>query len=321
MHYNVIDLFCGAGGFSKGFQDVGFNIVLGIDNFEPVAKTFKLNFPNAIVICEDIKNVYSDEIQTYLKGKIPHVVIGSPPCEPFTAANPNRKEKPLDRLYVDPQGQLTLEFIRIVKQLKPEVFIMENVPQIMEGELKRALIREFKSAGYKKIFFNVLKAEDYSTPSHRVRVFISNIPIKPKRTYKRIVVEEALKNLPPPGSPNVMNHDVPPISSRKLRKIRKLKWGQALVRYHGFRGRQLPNLIRLHPKKIAPTVLGSSRFIHPYENRFLTVREQARLMGYPDNFVFLGGRDVQYNQVGESVPVPLSKAIAEVVLENLKKNY
>jgi len=321
MCYNVIDLFCGAGGFSKGFQDIGFNIVLGIDNFEPVAKTFKLNFPNAIVICEDIKSIYSDEIQSYFKGKIPHVVIGSPPCEPFTAANPNRRERPLDRLYVDPQGQLTLEFIRIVKQLKPEVFIMENVPQIMEGELKRALIREFKSAGYEKIFFNVLKAEDYGTPSHRVRVFISNIPIRPKRTHKKIIVEEALKNLPPPGSLNVMNHDVPPISRRKLRKIRRLKWGQALVRYHGFRGRQLPNLIRLHPKKIAPTVLGSSRFIHPYEDRFLTVREQARLMGYPDNFVFLGGRDVQYNQVGESVPVPLSKAIAEVVLENLKKNY
>ncbi len=321
MCYNVIDLFCGAGGFSKGFQDIGFNIVLGIDNFEPVAKTFKLNFPNAIVICEDIKSIYSDEIQSYLKGKIPHVVIGSPPCEPFTAANPNRKEKPLDRLYVDLQGQLTLEFIRIVKQLKPEVFIMENVPQIMEGELKTALIREFKSAGYEKIFFNILKAEDYGTPSHRVRVFISNIPIRPKRTYKKIIVEEALKNLPPLGSSNVMNHDVPPISRRKLRKIRRLKWGQALIRYHGFRGRQLPNLIRLHPKKIAPTVLGSSRFIHPYEDRFLTVREQARLMGYPDNFVFLGGRDVQYNQVGESVPVPLSKAIAEVVLEHLREKY
>ena len=104
-----------------------------------------------------------------------------------------------------------------------------------------------------------------------------------------------------------------------MRRIRKLKWGQALIRYYGFKGKQLPNLIRLHPKKIAPTVLGSSRFIHPYEDRFLTVREQARLMGYPDNFVFLGGRDVQYNQVGESVPVPLSRAIAEVVLEYLTR--
>jgi len=315
--YNVIDLFCGAGGFSKGFYDLGFNIVLGLDNFEPVARTFKFNFSNSIVICEDIRNVYSDEILTYLKGKVPHIIIGSPPCEPFTAANPNRKESPLDRLYVDLQGQLTLEFIRIVKQLKPEIFIMENVPQIMENGLKKALIREFKDAGYNRVFFNILRAEDYGTPSHRIRVFISNIPIKPKKKHKRITVEEALKDLPPPGTSGVMNHELPPLSKKKLRRIRKLKWGQALIRYYGFKGKQLPNLIRLHPKKIAPTVLGSSRFIHPYEDRFLTVREQARLMGYPDNFVFLGGRDVQYNQVGESVPVPLSRSIAEVVLEYL----
>ncbi len=315
---NLVDLFCGAGGFAKGFYDLGFNIVLAIDNFKLASETYKANFPEAIVVTEDIRDIGCDFIFKILDGKDIDVVIGSPPCEPFTGANPRRKEKPLDRLYSDPMGQLTLEFIRIVKCLKPRIFIMENVPQILDDGLKHALRREFRNAGYSNIFFNILRAEDYGTPSHRVRVFISNIKIKPKRTVKKyITVEEALKDLPEPGSSEVPNHEPVPLSPRKLRRIAKVKWGQALIRYEGFKGKLLPNLIRLHPKKLAPTVLGSSRFIHPFEDRFLTVREQARLMGYPDNFVFLGGRDAQFNQVGESVPVPLSKAIASVVLEKL----
>ncbi len=315
--FNVVDLFCGAGGFAKGFYDEGFNIVLAIDNFKPASETYKANFPDTIVLTEDIREV-SCELVRKILGKIHiHAIIGSPPCEPFTAANPRRKEKPLDRLYVDPMGRLTLEFIRFVRCFKPEVFVMENVPQILDNGLKQALYREFRAAGYSKVFFNILRAEDYGTPSHRVRVFISNIPIKPKRLRRKIIVEEALKNLPEPGSQNIPNHDPVPLSPRKLRRISKVKWGQALIRYEGFKGKLLPNLIRLHPKKLAPTVLGSSRFIHPYEDRFLTVREQARLMGYPDNFIFLGGRDSQFNQVGESVPVPLSKTIASTVMKYL----
>ncbi len=319
MKFNVIDLFCGAGGFARGFVETGFfNIVLAIDNMEPIARTFKLNFPNTIVLCEDIKNINQRVLENLLPTNRIDVVIGSPPCEPFTAANPRRKPNPLDRLYADPIGQLVLHYIRIVDYIRPKVFIMENVPHIIEGELKNALRKEFKRIGYPKIFFNILRAEDYGTPSHRLRVFISNIPIRPKRVKKRITVQEALQDLPPP-TPNIPNHDPVPVSPKKLRRISRLKWGQALVRFYGFKGRLYPNLIRLHPHKIAPTVLGCSRFIHPYEGRFLTVREQARLMGFPDDHVFLGGRDIQFNQVGEAVPVPLSKAIAQVVYEKLKE--
>jgi Site-specific DNA methylase len=81
--------------------------------------------------------------------------------------------------------------------------------------------------------------------------------------------------------------------------------------YRAYGDRNIPLYVRLHPDELAPTVLGNSRFIHPFEDRFLTVREQARLMSYPDDHVFLGSRDEQYNQVGEAVPVALSKAIAE----------
>jgi DNA (cytosine-5)-methyltransferase 1 len=316
--YNFIDLFCGAGGFSLGFYLTGkFKPVLAIDNFKPAAETYKANFPEALVLVEDIKSIRERELSELVKPDQVDVIIGGPPCEPFTGANPSRQKNPIDRLYVDPQGQLVLHFIRILGFYKPRVFIMENVPAIVEGELREALIREFKRIGYERVYFNILNAEHYETPSKRRRVFISNIPINPPRSKRRVTVAEALRDLPPP-TPVIPNHDPPPeLPWRKLRKVARKKWGEALVYFHGAKG-LIPNLVKLDPDDVAPTVMGSSRFIHPFENRLLTVREQARLMGFPDTFIFMGGRDAQYNMVGEAVPVPLAKAIALYVYEVLQ---
>ena len=318
--YSYIDLFSGAGGFSLGMHLVGrFKSLLAVDNFKYAALTYKVNFPHTLVLVEDIKELVNRKLSVLVKPSEVDVIIGSPPCEPFTGANPNRQKHPLDRLYVDPIGQLTLHFIRIVGYYKPRVFIMENVPAIMEGELKNALIKEFKRIGYNEIYFNILRAEHYGTPSKRTRVFVSNIQINPPRANRRLTVKEALKDLPPPGVGYIPNHDPPPeLPWRKLKRVVKLKKKQALIYYHGAR-QLLPNLIKLDPDDTAPTVLGSSRFIHPFENRLLTVREQARLMGFPDTFIFIGGRDSQYNMIGEAVPVPLAKSIAEVVFEKLNQ--
>ena len=315
----LVDLFSGAGGFARGFEEAGFTTVLAIDNDRAASRSFMANFPTATVLVEDIRDVSCDDVKYILGGVSVDVIIGSPPCEPYTGANPRRKERPLDRLYSDPEGALVLEFIRIVSCLKPKVFVMENVPAIMEGELKSALVKEFKKCGYERIFFNVLRAHEHGTPSRRSRVFISNIPLRPKRLRKVITVWEAIGDLPEPShDPIIPNHEPPPpFSGKKLKRVIRLRWGSSLIKYEGAEGRMLPNLIKLHPKKLAPTVLGSSRFIHPYEFRLLTVREQARLMGFPDYHVFLGGRDEQYNQVGEAVPPPLARAIALEVLRYL----
>lgn len=316
--YNVIDLFSGAGGFSLGFHLTNrYRSILAVDNFKFAALTYKANFPNSTMILSDIKELHSQDLLSFVKPDEVDIIIGSPPCEPFTGANPRRERNPLDRLYVDPQGQLTLHFIRVVGLYRPRVFIMENVPAITENGLKEALIIEFKRIGYSKIYFNILQAEKHGTPSHRTRVFISNIPIKPRSSQHLITVVEALKGLPPPGSPYIANHEPPPeLPWQKLRKLPRLRAGKAMIYYQGASG-LLPNLIKLDPWRVAPTVLGSSRFIHPFEPRLLTVREQARLMGFPDSFVFIGGRDSQYNMVGEAVPPPLAMSIAQVVASKL----
>ncbi|MHA1595266.1 MAG: DNA cytosine methyltransferase, partial [Candidatus Baldrarchaeia archaeon] len=278
------------------------------------------NFPEAVVIVEDIKELTYKDILDQV-GDEPDVVIASPPCEPFTAANIGRRENPLERLYDDPIGRLTLHGIRMIADLQPKVFVLENVPQLIEGPLRDAIRKEFARVGFKEIYFNILRAEDYGNPSRRTRLFISNIKIKPKPVKKRKTVIEAIGDLPDPREPHdIPNHQWCPIPRRKRKKIPYLSWGEPLVRYMGAKGKVLTNWVRLHPYKLAPTILGNSRFIHPFDDRLLTVREHARLMSFPDDHVFCGGREVQYDQVGEAVPVVLAKAIAEEVMRYLKEH-
>ncbi len=313
--YVLADLFSGAGGFARGFEEAGFKSILAVDNYPPAARSYKANFPHSTFLSEDVKQVNLPLIRSIAgigKGDV-DVVIASPPCEPFTGANPGRRRDPLDRLYSDPAGQLFLHAIRLIGELEPRIFVIENVAGILERPIQAAIRRELARIGYREVYFNVLKAEDYGTPSHRVRVFVSNVRLRPRRR-RPPTVEEALNGLPEPGAQYPPNHDPPPELSRKHRKrVYRLRWGDSLITFTGAGGRRIPNYVRLHPKKVAPTVMGSSRFIHPYHDRFLTVREQARLMGFPDYHVFLGNRDAQYNMVGEAVPPPLARAIAESI--------
>jgi DNA (cytosine-5)-methyltransferase 1 len=314
----VLDLFCGAGGISLGFKQANYEIVCGLDNFEPVLRTFSYNFSSSHVILEDIKKVSSKRIKEEV-GDV-DVIIGGPPCEAFTLASSKIQKDPLDRLYSDPRGQLVLHFIRLVGDLKPIFFVMENVKGILIPQIKEAIIREFKRVGYDRIYFNVLHAEDYGNPSIRTRVFVSNLKILPEKSIIKRTVWDAIGDLPSPYSiHDIPNHDPVPISERKLRKILRLKKGYSLVSFMGADNRMKENYIRLKFNSLAPTVMGKSRFIHPVENRILTVRENARLMSFPDDFIFFGGREVQFDQVGEAVPPILAKSIALYCLKALKE--
>ncbi|MGC9169994.1 MAG: DNA cytosine methyltransferase [Thermoproteus sp.] len=311
--YNVVDLFAGGGGFSRGFADAGFRVVLGVEVDANAARTYSYNFPRAIVLEEDVDSISYREVERHV-GKV-DVVIGGSPCEPFTATNPRRMENPLDRLYTDPLGQLTLHFIRLVGELQPRIFVLENVPGIAQDPLREALEREFKRVGFDEVYFNILLAENHGVPSHRKRVFISNVKITPRRS-KPPTVRQALAGLPPVDS-GFPNHDTVTLSPSKAERIATLRPGDALMKFKGASG-IYGNFVRLKWDELAPTVMGSRRFVHPEENRLLTVREQARLMGFPDHHVFFGPKDSQFNQVGEAVPPPLARAIAEYIKDILR---
>ena len=165
---NVIDLFCGAGGLSEGFEDSGFNIVAGNDVDKNMIASFKLNHPKAKAIAGDISKIDVNNLLNEI-GKTKEdidLVIGGPPCQGFSTVG-NRKED-------DQRNKLFYEFVRFVREIKPKMFVMENVTGILtmkKGEVKKIVKQEFENLGY-KVKIQILKGEDFGVPQKRRRVFL-----------------------------------------------------------------------------------------------------------------------------------------------------
>lgn len=309
--FTVVDLFCGAGGTTRGFHDAGFQTVAAVENFRPVAEAFLTNFPKVELVCDDLKRVDV--------GRLPKadVVVASPPCEPFTPANADRYRDPLDRLYKDPIGGLTFHCIRALKVLQPRVFVVENVPGVVEGALRSELRKLLRAAGYPRVEVNLLRAEDHGVASRRTRVFLSNVKLEPPRVAREASVWDSIADLESLDVA-IPNHEEYTTSRRERGRIADLGSGQSIHHYRSAIGKLHGFKTRIRHDAPAPTVMGSSRFIHPFQDRFLTVREHARLMSFPDEHVFVGGRNVQYDEVGEAVPPLLARRIADEVRKALE---
>ena len=299
----VLDIFAGCGGFGFGFAESGYRITHAVEAFRTSLETYVANVPIDEAVLSDVRKV------EWAKMPTPDVLIGGPPCEAFTVANADRRSSPLDRLYKDPVGSLTLQYVLIAKALKPRVFVMENVPPIMEGPLEAELRMVFARAGYPEIHFNRVLAEDVGTPSHRDRVFISNVKLDVQRVAKRVTVVEAIADLQSLDV-DVANHVPPHLGRKQQAAIDALEEGKSAYHYRAGDGRVHHTWTRLKPDELAPVVKGLGRFVHPVEDRLLTPREHARLMGYPDDYVFHGSVNEQYDMIGESVPPPVSLALA-----------
>jgi DNA (cytosine-5)-methyltransferase 1 len=204
----VIDLFSGCGGLSKGFEDAGFKVVLGIDNWKDSLDTFQRNHKGAGIICDDIKNVTGDFILKKSGMKKINVVVGGPPCQGFSLAG--------KRQHDDERNVLPYEFVRIVKELKPEFFLLENVLGLLSmegGKVKERLLKKFRDLGY-NVEVKDFYAHHYGVPQMRRRtVFLGNnlgIPVtfpepthlepekrKDNRKYLNpVTVGEAISDLP-----------------------------------------------------------------------------------------------------------------------------
>ncbi len=324
-HLNILDLFCGAGGFAYGFSlaDPMFQILLAIDVNNWAIETYKANFPDSTLLKKDITQLHSIDVLNHLGKKRIDIIIASPPCEAFSAANVNRRKTDYERLYSDPTGRILLHAIRLIINLEPKIFIIENVKQVASDDMQDFIRKEFSSSKYSKIFFNRVESLDYHVPSARNRTFISNFEIrKPILDKKSPDVGGAFQGLPNPESlHDVKNHFILPPSRSIGKKIPRTPPGGALVYFQGGKNKTYRNYIRLEIDSPAPTIMGKSRFIHPLENRLCTVREHARLMSYPDNFYFSGPTVWQYNMVGESVPPLLGKAIAHQIAQYFSTNF
>lgn len=163
---NTIDLFCGAGGLTLGFERQGFNTIGASDYQEDTLNTFKSNFPNVTTVQEDIRELGSEELLDeagYDKEDI-DAIIGGPPCKGFSMAG----ERDPD----DPRNSLFEEYIRIVSHIEPRVVMMENVKGILsmkDGAYADKILKELRKLGY-SVKYRILNSADYGVPQSRERV-------------------------------------------------------------------------------------------------------------------------------------------------------
>lgn len=166
----AIDLFAGAGGLALGFEQAGFDVAAAVE-FDPIhAATHEVNFPRTAIICKDVREVTGTEIRR-AAGLAQHpidVVVGGPPCQGFSFIG--------HRVLEDPRNSLVFHFLRLVTELKPRTFVMENVPGMASGahsQLLEELIERFVKAGYRvRLPYRTLNARSYGVPQDRERLFL-----------------------------------------------------------------------------------------------------------------------------------------------------
>lgn len=344
--YNVIDLFCGSGGLSYGFEKAGFNILLGIDNDKKALETFELNHRESKSICGDITGITYADIKEKIGDKKIDVIVGGPPCQGMSLSGPRKFEDPRNKLY--------LSYIRLVKEIKPRAFVIENVPGLVglfKGEIKDSILEKFEELDY-EVKFQILNSSDYGVPQRRRRVFFVgmfkentfNFPVK---NSLEITCEMALSDLPP-----LVEHlgmEKQKYSTRAMNEYQKLmRLNSDVVHNHiaarhtekvksiislvpdGGNYKDLPEehqksrnfhvaWTRFSKDKPAPTIDTGHRHHFHYEyNRVPTVRECARLQSFPDDFIFLGNKTEQFRQVGNAVPPLMAERVAENLLKSLK---
>lgn len=330
-----IDLFCGAGGFSLGFDKSGFKNVFSVDIQKDYCETYKANFPKHNLVQKDIIKLSNEEILDLTNDNEVDVVIGGPPCQGFSIAG-NIGRKFID----DPRNQLFKEFVRVVSIVNPKYFVMENVARLYthnKHKTKEEIIEDFNKLGY-KVECNILNSADYGVPQIRKRViFIGSrvsdnilFPEKSHTVYK--TVKEALEGLPELKSGDesvLLNHKAMNHTEQMLHKMSFVSDGGDRTEIPldiRPKSGDVRKYIKYHSNKPSVTITGDMRKIFHYsQNRALTVRELARLQTFPDSFEFKSNSIAQQQQVGNAVPPLMAEAIANnikyMIKKDIKKNH
>ncbi len=353
--YTVVDLFCGAGGLSRGFLDAGFDVVLGVDFDEPSLKTFEANHGDAKAMKLDLfdhQNI--QKIKEYLKkNKIKlDVLVGGPPCQGFSLAG-KREEN-------DERNILYSAMVKTAKILQPKIVVLENVPgmlKLYDGKVAKRIIDDFTELGY-NVKAEVLYAPNYGVPQIRKRVVFVGVkdglsefkyPLSKVKPEEYVTCEEAISDLPTlekdydysldtireylteptskyqedmrKNSKEVKNHFPTKHAQKTIDNIAKIPDGgnyKDLPPEESKKFKYHESLTRYCSKKPSLTIdTGHRTHFHYKYNRIPSVRENARLQSFPDDFIFYGSKQQQYKQVGNAVPPLLGKAVAEQVKEVL----
>ena len=340
--YRVLDLFCGCGGLSLGFEMAGFDVVLAIDNWEDALVTYRQNHRHSIALNGDLLTLDPMDVEREYGLHDISVIIGGPPCQGFSVAG--------KRIIDDDRNKLYKSFVRFVKHFKPKAFVMENVPNILSiggGAIKDSIVKDFSELGY-KVVYRVLTASDYGVPQNRRRAIFVGLRDKTfdysiPNVIEKVTTKEALSDLPENSVTDGEAYPKPALSVyQKMMRLHTDKLYNHQITIHtpetqriiamvpdGGNYKSLPEELwslrkvhiawtRMDSKKPCFTIdTGHFHHFHYKFNRVPTVRESARIQSFPDSFIFIGGKGSQLRQVGNAVPPLMAKAIAEQLKKQL----
>ncbi len=328
----LISLFSGAGGLDLGFKKAGFRTVLANEFDRKICPTFRANFPTVPLIEADIRHISSNDFMKNIDG-----IIGGPPCQSWSEGGALRGIE-------DERGQLFYEYIRVLKSVKPRFFIVENVSGMLAKRHSQAVqdfMRLFDEIGF-NVSLKLLNANDYDVAEDRKRIFyigfrkdlgICNFEY-PRPLSKKLVLRDViwdLKDNAIPAKENnktngnkciIPNHEyfVGGFSPIFMSRNRVRSWDEPAYTVQAS-GRQC----QLHPQapKMVKLDTNIQEFVKgkEYLYRRMTVREVARIQGFPDGFKFIY-EDVNYGykMIGNAVPVELAYHVAKQVREALEKS-
>lgn len=320
--YKIISLFSGSGGLDLGFLKTNrVEILLANDFNKQACDSYKKNIGNHIV---------HDDIRKLKNLPKADIIIGGPPCQGFSLANPNRS-------FDDPRNFLFKEYSRILSEVKPKVFVLENVSGMVsmeKGAVLKSILKELSRNGY-KVLYRILNAKNYDTPQSRNRVIIVGVQenIKEKYLYPEPCVNPPMFGkyttigdvfLKEPLNGHSYNHVFGKLSELNQKRLKHIPAGGSMKDCP----KELHNnsdlkrsMRRLNFDSISPTIVHNNcdHYYHPSEARRITIREMARIQGYPDDYIFCGSKSEQSRQVGNSVPINLAHHIGISVIDFLDK--
>jgi len=326
----VIDLFSGAGGMSAGFESAGFRVVAGVESWSVAAASFASVHPKATVIVAPVEAVSGRRLLRaagLVKGECA-VLVGGPPCPPFSTLSASR-------LTDDLRHHLWRDYLRVVADVLPQWAVLENVAGLLSSSEAIGGIRDaFAALGF-SVGYKVLDAADFGVPQYRRRAVIiarrggGDIPFPPpSHGHGRLPHRTAADALDAPTD-GLTAAEIPALSALATERLSYIRAGESvwdamdrLPDRLKIKGTGFPSSIyrRLEPDSPSYTVTGSggggTLGYHWLDDRPLSNRERARLQGFSDHHQFAGSEREIRAQIGNAVPPPLAKAVAQTLLRS-----
>ncbi len=335
---NLLSLFSGCGGLDLGFKRAGFKIPVANEIDKNIWQTFKINNPETYLIEDDVRKISQENIEPFFNGEITGM-IGGPPCQSWSEAGN------LSGIN-DERGKLFFDYVRLLKEIKPQFFLAENVSGMLAKRHSVAvknILNLFEESGY-NVSLTMANAKDYGVAEERKRIFFIgfrndlNIAFKfPKGSTadnsKKLTLRDVIWDLQFSAIPAAEKnyHNTKAINNNEyfiggfspifMSRNRVKSWDEQAFTVQAS-GRQC----QLHPQAPKMIKFGKNecRFVSGKENlyRRMTVREIARIQGFSDDFKFIYKNvDDAYKMIGNAVPVNLAYEIAVAIKSVLEDKF